>query len=291
MIAKVIKSFQFRYPRVASYVFLERPLVEVPVVRLHTQLPPQTHIPRVVYQTWDVNFFGRSHAAGLGEFRDKNPEFDFFIYSSDAMDEFMAFNYADHKIYQVYKMAKIPAMKADIWRYCIVYKKGGFYFDINKRVSVPLAQLVREDDKAIVAFENNLLVDVRPKDETARLPMGLNFTAASILEYTDRPILNWGFGFEAGHPFLKRTIDNIVRHADYYQGKVFKNVRDPIIELTGPHMFTRSIYSVLDESPSMAFRQLGIDFDGYGDPNMRGSWVRYAASGSYVRAHDQSILE
>lgn len=266
-------------------------MVEVSAQRLHTGSVGAIRIPQTVYQTWDSNLFGRTHAAGLKRFREMNPEFDFYRYSSSDMDDFMNSQYAGQDICSVYLNAKIPAMKADIWRYCVVYKNGGFYFDINKCINVPLMELVGADDAAVISFESNLLVNVRPKDESACLPIPLNASARNLLQYTDRPILNWGFGFESGHPFLKRTIDNIVKHADYFKGKVFNNVRDPVIELTGPHMFTRSIYQVLDQYPSTLFRQLGIDFNGSGIPNMPGSWVRYAASASYVRSHGQSILD
>lgn len=291
MIGRVVKSFQFRYPTVASYIFLERPLVQVPAQKLRTLLSGNTRIPQVVYQTWDTDQFGRAHAKGLEAFREKNPEFDFYRYTTNDMDDFMHSQYAGHDIRNIYINAKVPAMKADIWRYCMVYKMGGFYFDINKCINVPLAQLVSSDDVAIISFESNFLESVRPKNKAACLPMPLSTKARRLLEYADRPILNWGFGFEAGHPFLKRTIDNIVKHAGYFKGQHFSKVRDPVIELTGPHMLTRSIYEVLDECPDTLFTQLGIDFAGHGVPNMPGSWVRYATSASYVRTHGQSILE
>lgn len=291
MIRRGVRSFQFRNPKIASYLFLERPLIEVSTQRLRTTPSGKLRIPQAIYQTWDAHQFGRTHAAGLEAFRERNSDFDFFIYSTNDMDHFMNSQYANHAIRDVYLGAKVPAMKADIWRYCMVYKMGGFYFDINKCINVPLAQLVGTGDVAIISFESNLLANVRPKDEAACLPMPLSATARQLLEYADRPILNWGFGFEAGHPFLKRTIDNIVKHADYFKGKRFNKVRDPVIELTGPHMLTRSIYEVLDECPDTLFRQLGIDFNGHGVPNMPGSWVRYVASASYVRTHGQSILD
>lgn len=266
-------------------------MVEVSARRPPTLPSGQTRIPQVLYQTWDTNEFGRTHALGLRSFREKNPQFDFYRYSTSDMDDFMNTEYKGHEIRNIYINAKFPAMKADIWRYCVVYKNGGFYFDINKCTVAPLIQLVGADDAGVISFESNLLTNVRPRDKGAYLPMPLSDSAKHRLQYTNRPILNWGFGFEAGHLFLERTIDNIVKYADYFKGKRFNNVRDPIIELTGPHMFTRSIYEVLDECPDTSFKQIGIDFNGYGVPNMPGSWVRYATSASYVRSHGQSILD
>ncbi len=290
MLIKLLASFKSRLPSLASYLFFERPLKRLSKDCCRIISGPSCKIPQVVYQTWDSTLFGRTHFSGLTKFRRLNPEYDFHIFSSDEMDGFMCRHYGDQDIYDVYKCAQFPAMRADIWRYCIVYKFGGFYFDINKCVSAPLLEIINNQDIGLISFENNLLDKVRACDTSARLPIPLSKAAADILIHSDRPILNWGFGFAAGHPFLEQTINNIVAYAPQYKDKIFTRARDPIIELTGPNMFTRSIYQVLDKIPDVPFRQLDIDFNGLGDPNMDGSWVRYATSRSYVRSKDAIAL-
>jgi hypothetical protein len=45
---------------------------------------------------------------------------------------------------------------------------------------------------------------------------------------------------------------------------------EPIMELTGPIIFTRAFYDYLREGVSFSARQCGIDFDGLGNLNMNG---------------------
>ena len=86
-------------------------------------------IPNVVYQTWIDNLFGKTHAKGIKNFRALNPELEFNLYDSNDLDAYMQNSYGSHQIYQVYKNTKFGPMKADIFRYCILYEKGGYYFD------------------------------------------------------------------------------------------------------------------------------------------------------------------
>ena len=59
--------------------------------------------------------------------RKKNPNFEHVIYTDEQMNDYMNSN-VDKEIKNIYwKMNHIVA-KADIWRYSILYNKGGVYF-------------------------------------------------------------------------------------------------------------------------------------------------------------------
>ena len=45
-------------------------------------------------------------------------------------DDFMKNNF-DDKIYKAYSLLPMGVMKADLWRYCIIYKYGGIYSDTD----------------------------------------------------------------------------------------------------------------------------------------------------------------
>ena len=94
-------------------------------------------IPNNIYQTWENSLFGKSHYKEIMKFRSINNNFNFYLYDKKKRDDYMNNKWSHHKILQIYNKAKFGQMKADIFRYCILYERGGYYFDINKVCTVP----------------------------------------------------------------------------------------------------------------------------------------------------------
>jgi mannosyltransferase OCH1-like enzyme len=60
----------------------------------------------------------------------QNPEFTHYLYDDAMCREFIKDNFDADVLYSFDKL-KPGAYKADLWRYCILYKKGGIYLDIK----------------------------------------------------------------------------------------------------------------------------------------------------------------
>ena len=58
-----------------------------------------------------------------------------------------------HPIYEVFQNAQFGPMKSDIWRYCILYRRGGVYCDIGKSMPVPIRREVTAHATAGIAGE------------------------------------------------------------------------------------------------------------------------------------------
>jgi hypothetical protein len=78
-------------------------------------------------------------------------------------------------------------MKTDIFRYCLMADRGGFYFDISKGCTVPLRTLCGPDAEALIAFEPH------PS------PIPCPAEVAPHLRHPDKLLLQWGFSFAPGH--------------------------------------------------------------------------------------------
>ena len=169
-------------------------------------------------------------------------------------------------------------MKADIFRYCILFERGGYYFDISKSCTRPLRQLHERDSMGVISFENNK--SLKPAKNEAR----------HLLNYPDNLIIQWGLGFTSEHPFLKKVISLIVARADFYRGKVFQNPKDAILELTGPRAFTEAV--VLSATPELMknISQCGTDFFEAGHYALRGSYVRFFTRNHYTEYKNSRIL-
>jgi mannosyltransferase OCH1-like enzyme len=124
-----------------------------------TKPGPQA-IPRVIYRT------GPSHSALTVDGPTKrawdftahnNPEYAQVFFDDNEMDAFM--KTALHgKVYKAFKMLVPGAAKADLFRYCIMYERGGVYLD-NKSGAHRLCSLIRPHDKMLVSTWGHTFFD------------------------------------------------------------------------------------------------------------------------------------
>jgi len=60
----------------------------------------------------------------------ENPEFTYYLYDKDERRDYISKNF-DKDVLNAYDALIPGAFKADLWRYCILYKMGGIYLDIK----------------------------------------------------------------------------------------------------------------------------------------------------------------
>lgn len=236
-------------------------------------------IPPNVYQTWATRYFGKTHAQEIRTFRRLNPDLNFILYDDLKLASYMEEFWGAHPIYHVFMGSKFGPMKADIFRYCILHERGGFYFDISKGCSIPIASLCSKNTSALISYEAHDCV----------IPPEIG--AIEAMQYPGKYLLQWGMGFERGHILLKRLIENICEYAPFYRDKSFEIPKHAILSLTGPGMFTKTVREVMAANPHLTMDQAGIDFNHSGIYSLRGSWARYSIVPAYTDTKLAKILE
>jgi mannosyltransferase OCH1-like enzyme len=158
--------------------------------------------------------------------RKKNPAYDYQFYDDARIENFLKEEF-EPEIYDIYKKINIGAAKADFFRYAILYKKGGVYLDIDSLFFKKLDDIILPDDHAIITLEGNLELYAQ-----------------------------FALFFEAGHPFLKKTIEMAVENlkANKYPHNVHK--------MTGPTVFTSAVRECISENHAIQYRQMGVDYNG-----------------------------
>tara|TARA_B000000557_G_C20788363_1_gene449784 strand:- start:861 stop:1577 length:717 start_codon:yes stop_codon:yes gene_type:complete len=146
-------------------------------------------IPKNIYQTWKTqnlpNKISKMHSRMLTQ----NPEYNHIIYTDEQMNDYMTSN-ADKEILDLYwKMNHIVA-KADIWRYTILFERGGVYLDIDSKINKSLKNLIETDDEAIVTAETNKNLFVQ-----------------------------WALIYSKNHKILEQTLTNILKDVSLNQNK------------------------------------------------------------------------
>ena len=171
-------------------------------------------IPKHVYQTWRDSNIPKNIEEGMISLRKKNPELEFHFFDDNECRDFIE-KYFGNRVLDAYNTLIPGAYKADLWRYCVLYIKGGIYIDIKCDTV---------DD-----FKLNTLTD---------------------LEYYVRDIhsIKIGFGEEyvynallvskPGNEIYKKCIDRIVKNVenrDYCKND---------LDITGPSL----LKTILDEN-------------------------------------------
>ena len=87
-------------------------------------------VPLKIYQTWHTKKLPPNMFKNIIDIKNKHPRFEYFLFDDNDCREFIKNNFSEEVLWAFDKL--IPgAYKADLWRYCILYKQGGIYLDIK----------------------------------------------------------------------------------------------------------------------------------------------------------------
>ena len=89
-------------------------------------------IPLKIYQTWHSKEIPPIMNSCINELKYLNPEFEHNIFDDNDCRNFIKENF-DIKVLNAYDKLVPQAFKADLWRYCVLYKNGGIYLDVKFR--------------------------------------------------------------------------------------------------------------------------------------------------------------
>lgn len=184
-------------------------------------------IPKVIHQTFKtaaLPFITRWH---INNFRRKNPDYSYEFYDDERIESFFKAEF-EPQVFNCYKKLNIGAAKADMFRYAILYKKGGIYLDIDSGINDKLNTFIKPEDHAIITREGHPSMYAQ-----------------------------WALIYTAGHPFLKRTLDKVIENIS------LKKYPDNVHRTTGPSVYTEAINECLAADPLIPYRLLGTDYNGH----------------------------
>lgn len=102
-------------------------------------------IPPNIFQTWHSKTLPPLMYRAVQKLRKDNPMFKYYLYDDVDCREFIENNY-QKEVLDAYDSLIPGAYKADLWRYCILYKYGGIYLDI-KYIPVKRFNLINLTEK------------------------------------------------------------------------------------------------------------------------------------------------
>ncbi|HET8572693.1 MAG TPA: glycosyltransferase [Edaphocola sp.] len=183
-------------------------------------------IPKQIFQTFrsrQLPWITMYHIARLKRL---NPEYAYHFYDDEMILEFLENEFPSEYL-RAYNRLTIGAGKADFFRYAVLYKKGGVYLDLDVKVVKPFREFVLDSDQAIISNE----ID-------------------------KRLFVQWAMFFVPGHPFLEKTLENIIINI---QERRYPN---NIHATTGPVPFSDAIRGCLGSEPHTPYRLMGVYYNG-----------------------------
>jgi len=182
-------------------------------------------IPKIIHQTYKTSKLPLITRWNIAKFRKKNPGYWYEFYDDERIEAFLSDEFGKD-ILSLYQRINIGAAKADFFRYAVLLKKGGVYLDsgINGR----LDDFILDSDSAIISREGNPDLFVQ-----------------------------WALVFSPNHPFMQKTLDLMCEN--------IRTNRYPhdVHQMTGPTVYTKAILECLKESPDIAHRVLGVDYENH----------------------------
>ena len=127
-------------------------------------------IPLKIYQTWHTKDLPPHMKATVEKLKNRHPNFEHFLFDDNDCRNFIAANF-DIAVLKAFDSLIPGAYKADLWRYCVLYKNGGIYMDIKYYCtnSFRLIELTEKENWVMdIGGENiyNALIAVKPGNET-----------------------------------------------------------------------------------------------------------------------------
>ena len=150
----------------------------------------RTEIPKRIIQTGKNADLPLLNRAAVVNLKSLNPDFEHLFFDDGKVDAFFDEEPVEHR--EFLKLMRFPIQKYDFFRYLVIYRYGGFYFDLDVFLAAGLAKL--REHGCVFSFEE------------------LNISRFLRQRYgMDWGVGNYGFGAAPGHPFLKAVIENCLR--------------------------------------------------------------------------------
>jgi mannosyltransferase OCH1-like enzyme len=121
------------------------------------------NIPTNIFQTWHTKYLPPLMQKAVQQVKLFNPRFNHYLFDDNDCREFIRNNF-NGEILNTYDRLIPGAYKADLWRYCVLYKLGGIYLDIKLSCinGFRLIELTENEhfvkDRPINAIFNSLMV-------------------------------------------------------------------------------------------------------------------------------------
>ena len=179
-------------------------------------------IPKKIFQTWENDKLEGVFKYLTDRVKSYNRSYSYEFFDGEKRRNFIKDNFAQD-VLECYDLIIPGAFKADLWRYCVLYKYGGIYCDIDMLCFSCF-------DKVIIGDEIDFFapIDINPREDIC-----------------SHAVSNAFIGSSPGHPIIKICIDLIVQNVI---SERWLNEGMIDLDFSGPGLLGRAINLFLGRS-------------------------------------------
>ncbi len=150
-------------------------------------------IPRIIIQTNEDDEVPESMFIATGTFLNKNPNYDYVYFNNTRARDYIKVHYPA-AVLRAYDDLIPGAYKADLFRYCILYKMGGVYVDTGMIALCSLDDFIKDGDTFLSPEDNgtsgiyNAFICCQPKNPIIGEAIRLSVDNIRRREYTNSPL-------------------------------------------------------------------------------------------------------
>ena len=211
-------------------------------------------IPRSLYQTFPTDNLPADLASGVNQLRDANRDWQYRLYDDKAIRAFVSEHYGHEVLRLIDRIApEYGVAKADLFRYLLIYEKGGVYLDIKSRFLVPMSSVIVGDESYILSQWQN-------GPGQRHEGWGLH---ADLADVPGGEFQQWHVIAAAGHPFLRAVIERVLHAVAHYRPYQDETGWLGVLRLTGPICYTRAIAPLIGRYPCRRIAdesEIGLDY-------------------------------
>jgi len=219
-------------------------------------------IPKRIVQTGKDIRQNLLNRAAMATIRLLNPDYEYLFFDDARVEAFIDNEFPQYRA--VFDSFLFPVQRFELFRYLVIFRYGGFYFDLDVLLASSLSPLLGQS--CVFPFEA--------------------LTVSHFLRTTlkmDWQIGNYAFGATPGHPFIEAIIRNCVKACvDPNWVKPMMRGTPPLIKneffvinQTGPGLVSRTFAE--DRSLASTVTVLFPD-----DVCDRGNWHRFGEYGVHL---------
>lgn len=174
---------------------------------VQSRVPPreaaevEQKIPRLILQTFRDNLVGPKVARNIRNLLETNPCYEYRLYTDEEAAELLRGSFP-RAVSEALESLRSGAAKGDLIRYCLLYKIGGVYLDLDSTFGKALDELVEPQVSCYIGLEPDRASPVQ-----------------------------WAMMFACGHPLLKELIKECVK-------RVLLRSHGHIFDATGPNLYS-----------------------------------------------------
>ena len=191
-------------------------------------------IPLTIYQTWHTKLLPPKMFENILKLKQNHPRFKYYLYDDNDCREFIKNNF-DTEILQAFDKLIPGAYKADLWRYCILYKNGGIYLDIKFKCMNNFRLIALTEEEQFVNDIGNVgiynaLIAVMPKNDILLKCINKivenvknNYYGEGCL-YPTGPMLMKQFFDDSLRNNIKLNLETLKTSKDTYHSIIYNNI-------------------------------------------------------------------